>query len=96
MTARTTTRIRDTAVRHGGGFGFSRNHRRGNGQGETVLGGFSGTGGKRQTRARKAEDANKQLVSLRLDREVIDAYKSKGAGWQSLINETLKNAVRRS
>jgi uncharacterized protein (DUF4415 family) len=38
----------------------------------------------------------KQLVSLRLDREVIDAFKSKGAGWQSLINETLKNAVRGS
>ncbi len=44
----------------------------------------------------KQKAPTKQLVSLRLDREVIDAYKSKGAGWQSLINETLKNAVRRS
>ena len=43
----------------------------------------------------KQKAPTKQLVSLRLDREVIDAFKSKGAGWQSLINETLKNAVRR-
>jgi uncharacterized protein (DUF4415 family) len=42
----------------------------------------------------KQKAPTKQLVSLRLDREVIDAYKSKGAGWQSLINETLKNAVK--
>ena len=46
-------------------------------------------------RARGKQKApTKQLVSLRLDREVIDAFKSKGAGWQSLINETLKNAVK--
>ena len=43
----------------------------------------------------KQKAPTKQLVSLRLDREVVDAYKSNGAGWQSLINETLKNAVRR-
>ena len=42
----------------------------------------------------KQKAPTKQLVSLRLDREVIDALKSKGAGWQSLINETLKNAVK--
>ena len=42
----------------------------------------------------KQKAPTKQLVSLRLDREVIDAFKSKGAGWQSLINETLKNAVK--
>ncbi len=42
----------------------------------------------------KQKAPTKQLVSLRLDREVVDAYKSKGAGWQSLINETLKNAVK--
>ena len=44
----------------------------------------------------KQKAPTKQLVSLRLDREVIDAFKSKGAGWQSLINETLKNAVKGS
>ena len=38
--------------------------------------------------------ARKRTTSLRLDHEVIDALKSKGAGWQSLINETLKGAVK--
>ncbi len=42
----------------------------------------------------KQKTPTKQLVSIRLDREVIDAFKSKGAGWQSLINEALKDVVR--
>lgn len=32
----------------------------------------------------------KQLVSLRLSPQVLDAYKSKGPGWQSRIDEDLR------
>ena len=37
----------------------------------------------------------KQLVSLRLDRSVIEAFRSQGPGWQRRINETLKGAIGR-
>ncbi|WP_245483835.1 BrnA antitoxin family protein [Rhizobium ruizarguesonis] len=32
-------------------------------------------------------------MSIRLDPEVVDAFKAKGEGWQSRINETLRKAV---
>lgn len=41
----------------------------------------------------KQKSPTKQLVSLRLDREVIEAFKAKGAGWRSLMNAALKAAV---
>ncbi|HEY0834574.1 MAG TPA: BrnA antitoxin family protein [Azospirillum sp.] len=34
----------------------------------------------------------KQLVSLRLDREVIERFKSGGPGWQVRMNEALRKA----
>ena len=37
----------------------------------------------------------KKLVSLRLSPEVIEHFKSAGAGWQSRIDETLREAVKR-
>ena len=37
----------------------------------------------------------KKLVSLRLSPEVLEYFKSKGAGWQSRIDETLLKAVKR-
>jgi uncharacterized protein (DUF4415 family) len=36
----------------------------------------------------------KQLVSLRLDRDVIEHFRKRGAGWQSRINDTLRKAAR--
>ena len=36
-----------------------------------------------------------KLVSLRLSREVIEHFKSTGAGWQSRIDETLRKVVKR-
>lgn len=36
----------------------------------------------------------KQLISLRLDRSVIEAFKSEGPGWLRRVNEVLKAAVR--
>jgi uncharacterized protein (DUF4415 family) len=32
----------------------------------------------------------KQQISLRLDPDVIAAYRAKGKGWQARINETLR------
>jgi uncharacterized protein (DUF4415 family) len=36
----------------------------------------------------------KQLVSLRLDRDVIAHFRKRGAGWQRRINEALRRAAR--
>lgn len=43
----------------------------------------------------KQRAPTKQLISLRLDRTVIDAFKASGPGWQRRMNEALKSAVRR-
>ena len=34
----------------------------------------------------------KQQVTLRLDRDVLDRFRSTGRGWQSRINDALKKA----
>lgn len=38
----------------------------------------------------KAENEKKQLVSLRIDKDVLAAYRSLGDGWQTRINDTLR------
>jgi uncharacterized protein (DUF4415 family) len=43
----------------------------------------------------KQRTPTKQLISLRLDRTVIDAFKAGGPGWQRRMNEVLKSVVRR-
>jgi uncharacterized protein (DUF4415 family) len=43
----------------------------------------------------KQRAPTKQLISLRLDRAVIEAFKASGPGWQRRINEALKSAARR-
>jgi uncharacterized protein (DUF4415 family) len=37
----------------------------------------------------------KKLVSLRLSPEVIDHYRSTGRGWQTRIDSTLKESIRK-
>jgi uncharacterized protein (DUF4415 family) len=37
--------------------------------------------------------SSKRLVSLRLDREVIDHFRAGGPGWQSRLNEALRKAA---
>jgi uncharacterized protein (DUF4415 family) len=37
--------------------------------------------------------APKQAVKLRLDRDVIESFKSSGPGWQSRMNEALRKAA---
>ena len=34
--------------------------------------------------------AVKRLVSLRLDKDVIEGFRSKGSGWQTQINDALR------
>ena len=49
--------------------------------GETLL---------RRGRGRPPLEAPKKLVSLRLDQDVIDAFRGGGPGWQSRINAALR------
>lgn len=44
-------------------------------------------------RGRPRSDNPKQPVSLRLDQDVLEWFKQKGAGWQSRINEELRKAA---
>jgi uncharacterized protein (DUF4415 family) len=44
----------------------------------------------RRGRGRPPLDAPKKLVSLRLDRDVIEAFRAAGPGWQSRINAALR------
>jgi uncharacterized protein (DUF4415 family) len=36
--------------------------------------------------------SNKELVSLRLDREILERFRATGPGWQTRINEVLRKA----
>ena len=36
----------------------------------------------------------KQLVSLRIDRDVVARFRATGDGWQTRVNEALKQAAR--
>ena len=44
----------------------------------------------RRGRGRPPLDAPKKLVSLRLDQDVVDAFRAGGPGWQSRINAALR------
>jgi uncharacterized protein (DUF4415 family) len=37
----------------------------------------------------------KKLVSLRLSRDVVDHFRSSGRGWQTRIDSTLREAIRK-
>jgi uncharacterized protein (DUF4415 family) len=41
-------------------------------------------------RGRPKSASSKKLVSLRLDRDVVETFRATGPGWQSRINETLR------
>ena len=48
-------------------------------------------------RARGKQKApTKELISLRVDRAVVAAYRAKGRGWQGKMNAALKAALRGS
>lgn len=44
-------------------------------------------------RGRKPDPNSKKLLTLRLDPDVIEAYKSTGDGWQTKMNSDLRAAV---
>jgi uncharacterized protein (DUF4415 family) len=46
----------------------------------------------RRSRGRPALERPKQVVSIRLDPDVVEKFKASGKGWQSRINEILKRA----
>lgn len=48
----------------------------------------------RRGRGRPPLEAPKKLVSLRLDQDVIDAFRTSGPGWQSRINAALRERLR--
>ena len=52
-------------------------------------------GGKLVRRGRPAGSGTKVLVSLRLDKEAVAAFRSTGPGWQVRINETVMRSARR-
>lgn len=41
----------------------------------------------------RPKGSDKSLVSLRLDKDVIERFRESGPGWQSRINETLRKAL---
>ncbi len=45
---------------------------------------------KRRLRGRPQLEAPKHLVSLRLDADVVERFRATGPGWQSRINEVLR------
>ena len=47
----------------------------------------------RVQRGRPKSPAPKISTTLRLDPEVLEAFKSSGPGWQSRMNEALRKAV---
>ena len=44
-------------------------------------------------RGRPPAENPKQSISIRLDRDVIEAFKAGGRGWQSRMNAALRRAV---
>ena len=45
-------------------------------------------------RGRPPLDSPKRLVSLRLDRDLVEHFRKKGPGWQTRINTALRKAAR--
>lgn len=49
--------------------------------------------GRKVIRRGRPPGSAKAHISLRVDTEVIDAFRAGGAGWQSRMNEALRKAV---
>ena len=52
-------------------------------------------GGKLVRRGRPLGSGTKELVSLRLDKQALAAFRATGPGWQARINETVVRSARR-
>ena len=49
--------------------------------------------GRKVIRRGRPPGSSKQLVSLRLDKAVLDAFRATGPGWQSRMNLALRKAA---
>lgn len=47
---------------------------------------------KTQARLGRPRGSEKEAVSIRLDKDVLEKFKATGPGWQTRINEALKRA----
>lgn len=47
------------------------------------------------TRGRPRADKTKRSVTIRLDDEVVEAFQQSGSGWQTRINNVLKDYVHK-
>ena len=47
----------------------------------------------RRVRGRPTVESPRKLVTLQLDKDIIDRFKADGKGWQTRINETLRKAT---
>jgi uncharacterized protein (DUF4415 family) len=47
------------------------------------------------TREPSAAPTGRELVSIRIDRAVLDYFQEDGPGWQDRINDTLRDAIAR-
>ncbi|MDP9415148.1 MAG: BrnA antitoxin family protein [Pseudomonadota bacterium] len=47
---------------------------------------------KTKARMGRPKGSNKKAITIRLDQDVLEKFKATGPGWQSRINEALKNA----
>lgn len=45
---------------------------------------------KKRGRPRKAEDERKEQIALRVDKDVLEWYRSLGSGWQTRMNAVLR------
>ena len=52
-------------------------------------------GGKLIRRGRPLGSGTKELVSLRLDKKALAAFKATGPGWQARINDTVVRSAKR-
>jgi uncharacterized protein (DUF4415 family) len=52
-------------------------------------------GGKLVRRGRPLGSGTKELVSLRLDKKALAAFKATGPGWQARINDSVVRSARR-
>lgn len=48
----------------------------------------------RQAQKPKPERPGKELISIRLDPDILAAYRNTGKGWQSRVNDDLRKALK--
>jgi uncharacterized protein (DUF4415 family) len=48
----------------------------------------------RRERGRPKSDTTKQQITLRIDRDVLEKFRSTGEGWQRRINDALRKAAK--